>query len=73
MSKTLLSQQSLIYQYVGFKKKVAVGDLKAIISPRKLLASFADVEIQNSKKSFKNTGKKKHLFFCWFFFFFLQK
>lgn len=36
MSKTLLSEQSLTYQYVGLKKKGAVGDLKAIISLRKL-------------------------------------
>lgn len=49
MSKTLLSEQSLICQYVGLKKE-AVGDLKAIISLRKLQASFADVENQNFRK-----------------------
>lgn len=63
MSKTLLSEQSLICQYVGLKKE-AVGDLKAIISLRKLQASFADVENQN----FRKILGEHHFFFLLNFF-----
>lgn len=68
MSKTLLSEQKLICQYVGLKKG-AVGDLKAIISLRKLQGSFGDVENQNFKKILEGHWEKKnqHFFLLNFF------